>query len=70
MDTSYRDWPFLDDSHRDLAARIAAWAEAEIAPTAADHPEDGEELDAACRALVRQLADAGWLGYCVRAATK
>ena len=67
MDTSCLDWPFLDDAHRDLAARIRAWAEAEIAPTADDEPEDEAGLDAACRSLVRKLAADGWLGYCVPA---
>ncbi len=62
-DTSYLDWPFLDASHRDLAGRIAQWAEAEIAPTADDEPEDDAALDTACRALVRKLASDGWLGY-------
>lgn len=66
-DTSYLDWPFLDDTHRDLAGRIARWAEAEIAPMAEDEPEDDAALDAACRALVRKLAAGGWLRYCVAA---
>ena len=67
MDTSYLDWPFLDDSHRDLAGRIARWAQTEIAPTADDEPEDEAELDGVCRSLVRKLAADGWLGYCVPA---
>jgi len=66
-DTSYLDWPFLDDTHRDLAGRIARWSEAEIAPMAEDEPEDDAALDAACRALVRKLAAGGWLRYCVAA---
>jgi acyl-CoA dehydrogenase len=67
VDTSYRDWPFLDDAHRALAAEISAWTEAEIAPTAHDDPENDGEIDAACRGLVRKLAADGWLGYCVPA---
>lgn len=66
-DTSYLDWPFFDASHRDLAGRIAQWAEAEIAPTAGEEPVDDAALDAACRALVRKLAADGWLGYGVPA---
>ena len=67
-DTSHLDWPFLDDAHRDLAGRIAAWAEAEIAPIPDDEgAHDDAALDAACRALVAKLADGGWLGYCVPA---
>ena len=33
-DTSYLDWPFLDDGHRALAADIRSWAEREIGPIA------------------------------------
>ena len=67
MDTSHLDWPFLNDEHRALAVRIRDWAETEIAPTADDDPEEGEELDNACRALVCKFAADGWLGYCVTA---
>ncbi len=66
-DLSYLDWPFLEARHRDLAGRISRWAEAEIAPTADDHADGDEQLDAACRGLVRKLAADGWLGYCVPA---
>ena len=64
-DTSYLDWPFLDDMHRDLSSRIARWAETEIAPMAEDEPKDDAALDAACRVMVRKLAVDGWLRYCV-----
>ena len=64
-DSSYLDWPFLDDTHRDLSSRIARWAETEIAPLAEDEPKDDAALDAACRVMVRKLAVDGWLRYCV-----
>ncbi len=64
-DTSYLDWPFLDDMHRDLSSRIARWAETEIAPMAEDEPKYDAALDAACRVMVRKLAVDGWLRYCV-----
>ena len=64
-DTSYLDWPFLDDMHSDLSSRIARWAETEIAPMAEDEPKDDAALDAACRVMVRKLAVAGWLRSCV-----
>ena len=64
-DTSYLDWPFLDDTHRDLSSRIARWAETEIAPMAENEPKDDTALDAACRVMVRKLAADGWLRYCV-----
>ena len=63
-DRSYLEWPFLDDGHRDLAARIDDWAEAEIAPLAGDEPQDDASLDACARELVRRLAGGGWLRYC------
>jgi acyl-CoA dehydrogenase len=56
------DWPFFDDSHRDLAARLEAWCAAELDD---GHPDD---VDAACRTLVKKLGDGGWLRYCVPAA--
>lgn len=59
-DTSFLDWPFFDDSHRALAARVRAGAEREIAPMEASEPR-GAELDQVCVALVRKLGEAGWL---------
>ena len=53
------DWPFYDQRHRDLAARLAAWASANLAP---NHDPD---VDAACRTLVHDLGAAGFLELCV-----
>lgn len=52
--------PFFDDAHRDLAARLTAWAPA----------QDVDEQDdrVACREWVRRLGAHGWLRYCVPAA--
>ncbi|HST37521.1 MAG TPA: acyl-CoA dehydrogenase family protein [Allosphingosinicella sp.] len=58
-DRSFLDWPFFGDEHRRLAADLENWCEAELG---ASH---GEDVDAECRALVRQLGDGGWLRYCV-----
>lgn len=66
-DQSYLDWPFLDDSHRALAAEFRAWVDREIAPIAADEPHDTADLDEFARELVRRLADGGWLQYAVPA---
>jgi acyl-CoA dehydrogenase len=62
-DTSFLDWPFLDDHHRTLARELDAWAAEHIAPLADDH----DDVDAACARLVRLLGEAGWLQYCIPA---
>jgi acyl-CoA dehydrogenase len=58
-DTNYLKWPFLEPRHRDLALALDAWASEHIEQ---DH---GADVDAACRALVAQLGDAGWLRHAV-----
>jgi acyl-CoA dehydrogenase len=55
------DWPFFDASHRALAAKAGAWCATALGGI------DLADTDAACRALVRRLGQAGWLRYCVPA---
>jgi alkylation response protein AidB-like acyl-CoA dehydrogenase len=55
-------WPFFADTHRAMAAELRAWSEAELR----DEHEPAD-VDAACRALVRQLGAAGWLRYAIPA---
>ncbi|MDH4037653.1 MAG: acyl-CoA dehydrogenase family protein [Candidatus Krumholzibacteria bacterium] len=50
-------WPFLDDTHRALAARASAWT-AELAALRAE-----PDAERATRALVRSLGGAGLLAY-------
>jgi acyl-CoA dehydrogenase len=57
------EWPFFDDEHRALAGDIREWAARELWDT----PEP-DDVDAACRGLVRQLGEAGWLRHVVPAA--
>ena len=64
---TYLNWPFLEDSHRTLAAEFRSWADREIAPLAEEEPSDEAGLDALARELVRRLADGGWLRYSVAA---
>lgn len=59
-DTSFLDWPFFDPSHRTLATDLDTWC---VAERLGDLPHD--DIDAACRDLVRRLGAAGWLRYCV-----
>lgn len=61
-DRSFLEWPFFDDHHRRLAEELDAWCAANLTG------EDGADVDEACRALVRQLGEGGWLRYCVPAA--
>jgi len=54
-DRSFLDWPFFEPRHRALADELDAWAAANLC--AIDHAD----TDAACKALVTALGDAGWL---------
>ncbi len=54
-DQTYLHWPFFEDRHRALAAEVAEFS----AGLNVDHGE----TDAACRALVAQLGEAGLLAH-------
>lgn len=54
-DKSFLHWPFFGDTHRDYAAKIDAWAQANL--QAVDH----HDVDAACRKLVKALGQGGFL---------
>ena len=58
-DKTYLDWPFFDDSHRQMQAELEAWAAANVSD---DHHAD---TDQACRDFVASLGKAGWLRYAV-----
>ena len=49
--------PFFESAHRDMAARLPAWINAQ----GVDETDDR----AACRDWVRRLGEGGWLRYCV-----
>jgi acyl-CoA dehydrogenase len=55
----YLEWPFFEPRHRELALAAHAWAAKHIDTS---HPVD---VDVACRTLVRQLGDAGWLAHAI-----
>jgi acyl-CoA dehydrogenase len=54
-------WPFFDDGHRRFASELARWAEASL------HKLPHDDVDAACRARVKALGDAGFLAAVVPA---
>lgn len=60
-DRRYLELPFFEPRHGELAAAVDAWA----ARTA--DGIDHSDTDAACRAWVRALGEAGWLRYAVPA---
>ncbi len=60
-DSSYLDWPFLEDKHRQLKADLDQWC---TANSEALDPGTSE-LDAACRGLVKLLGNGGWLTHTV-----
>jgi acyl-CoA dehydrogenase len=59
----FLEWPFFTPAHRELAARVDAWAAENLAARAPAHERDA--VDAACRQLVRDLGAAGWTRYSV-----
>jgi acyl-CoA dehydrogenase len=63
-DASFLSWPFFEDSHRDLARDLDGWCQDQIAPLAEHEDED---VDGACRELVRRLGEGGWLRRAVAA---
>lgn len=52
-DKSFLNWPFFEERHRAHAEGLEAFA--------AGMKVDHSDTDAACRALVRQMGEAGWL---------
>lgn len=58
-DTSYLGWPFFEPRHRELAHSLEAWSRQHVAD------RHGPDVDALCRALVRDLGQAGWLRHAV-----
>ena len=59
---AHLEWPFFDASHRRLARDAESWARAALGEWT-----HGEDSDAVCRRLVREMGAAGWLLYAVPA---
>ena len=58
-DTAFLSWPFFEERHRALAARLETWCDANI------HDAEPSDADAACRALVKEYGRAGFLKLAV-----
>lgn len=58
-DRSFLSWPFFDERHRELAARLEDWCKEWLSDP---HPADA---DAACRTLVNEYGRAGFLKLCI-----
>jgi acyl-CoA dehydrogenase len=56
-DRSFLTWPFFEDHHRILANKLNAWAESNLSKI------NHDDTDAATRALVEMMGDAGWLEH-------
>ena len=56
-DRSFLTWPFFEDHHRILANKLNAWAEGNLSKI------NHDDTDAATRALVEMMGDAGWLEH-------
>jgi acyl-CoA dehydrogenase len=59
--SSHLDWPFLEPRHKTLAIELERWARSELSENLKDHSV--RAVDDACRRLVRQLGEGGWLKY-------
>jgi acyl-CoA dehydrogenase len=56
---AHLQWPFFDPPHAALSRGVETWACANL-----EHAH-GEDADAICRKLVKDLGQAGYLKYCV-----
>ncbi len=61
-DRTFLEWPFFNDGHRHLAEELESWCRSELSD------DESDDVDAACRNLVRKLGEGGWLRYCVPSA--
>jgi acyl-CoA dehydrogenase len=66
--SSHLDWPFLESRHKALATQLELWASRVLSEDdLAAHSV--RAVDDACRKLVRQLGDGGWLKYAIGGVT-
>jgi len=60
---SHLDWPFLEPRHKTLALELEQWAGRVLSEET--HSRSVSAVDDACRKLVRQLGEGGWLKYAI-----
>ena len=63
MTSSHLDWPFLEPRHKALATELEDWAGRVLSDET--HPHSVNAVDDACRTLVRQLGEGGWLKFSI-----
>ena len=56
-DESFLKWPFFDDTHRQLTMSLKQWSAKNLDST------NHSDVDSACRQLVTELGQSGWLNY-------
>ena len=61
--SSHLDWPFLEPHHKALATELDRWAGRVLRDELQDHSV--RAVDDACRKLVHQLGEGGWLKYAI-----
>jgi acyl-CoA dehydrogenase len=61
--SSHLDWPFLEPHHKTLATELDRWAGRVLRDEPQDHSV--RAVDDACRKLVHQLGEGGWLKYAI-----
>jgi acyl-CoA dehydrogenase len=61
--SNHLDWPFLEPRHKALATELDRWACRTLSDES--HPHSVQAVDDACRELVRQLGEGGWLKYAI-----
>src|SRR5215472_17234160 len=62
--SSHLDWPFLESRHKALATELDLWA-GRVLRDEPGHRPSVRAVDDACRRLVRQLGEGGWLKYAI-----
>ena len=56
-DESFLKWPFFDEAHRHLTTLLRQWSANNL------NSIDYNDVDAACRLLVTELGNSGWLNH-------